>query len=75
MSPSGAALRDALQRALVERNEDHGTVCYLMLTEDEALDVASGYVPNSVKAMARLMLDYAEEDRRRAARPVRTKKR
>ena len=42
----------------------------LDLTEAEAIDLASGYVPKTVKVMLLLALDAAEDDRRRAARPV-----
>lgn len=43
---------------------------YLQLNEDDALDISSGYVPNAVKAQCRALLDWAEEDERRASRPV-----
>lgn len=43
---------------------------YIEVNEAQALDIASGYVPNDVKAAVRTMLDWQEEDRRRAARPV-----
>ena len=59
-----------LRAALLERNEEHGTEFYLLVNEEQALDLASGYVPNAVKAMARTMLDWQEEDRRRAERPM-----
>ena len=41
----------------------------LDLTEAEAIDLCSGYVPSSIKAMLLLALDAAAEDRRRANRP------
>ena len=43
---------------------------YILVNHDHALAIASGYVPDSVKAQARTMLDWREEDERRAARPV-----
>ena len=41
----------------------------LDLTEAEAIDLTSGYVPTSIKAMLLLALDAAAEDTRRANRP------
>jgi hypothetical protein len=64
----------ALRRALVERNAEHVPEFYVLVTEEQADDLASGYVPASVRAMVRTMLDWQDEDRRRAARPVRTRK-
>ncbi len=55
---------------LEERNAEHGTEFYVLVTEGQALDLASGYVPDSVKAMVRAMIEWREEDERRAARPV-----
>jgi hypothetical protein len=49
-------------------------VIWLHLSEAQAEDVASGYVPRSIKCVLRELLDYAEEDIRRAERPVSTKK-
>ncbi len=40
------------------------------VTEAQAVAMAGGYVPNSVKSILRELLDYAEEDERRAARPL-----
>jgi len=39
-------------------------------TESQMLDMASGYVPVSIRAAMMAALDWAEEDRRRAGRPV-----
>jgi hypothetical protein len=43
---------------------------YMELTPGQAFDLASGYVPTAVQAMAVSMLDWQDADRRRAARPV-----
>ena len=55
---------------LAARMTEHGTTFYVELNEDQAEDVASGYVPSDVKAQVRCMLDWQEEDRRRAERPL-----
>ena len=47
----------------------------ITVSEDQAVDLASGYVCGSVKSAIRELLDYAEEDRRRAERPARRKRR
>ena len=60
--------------SLDHRNAEHETEWYVLLNDEQALDIASGYVPNAVKAMVRTMLDWREEDERRAARPVRKAK-
>jgi hypothetical protein len=44
---------------------------WLRLTEDQAEHIAGGYVPRSVKAILRELLDYQLEDERRAGRPIR----
>lgn len=62
------------QADLEARREAHGHVMHFQISEAEALDLASGYVPLSVQAMAKSMLDWADEDRRAAARPVRGRK-
>jgi hypothetical protein len=48
------------------------TTCYLKVSEDEARELASGYVPQTVIAMCRLMLaeNDGTRDQQRAARPV-----
>jgi hypothetical protein len=42
----------------------------VVLSEEQATALASGYVPNAVKSILRELLDYELEDLRRAARPV-----
>jgi hypothetical protein len=61
----------ALKQELAQRNAEHETEFYVLINEDQAVDLASGYVPTAVKAMVLTMLDWQAEDRRRAARPVR----
>lgn len=63
-----------VRQALVESNPEMETAFYVLLTEAQALDIASGYVPNSVKAMVRTMLDWQDDDRRLAARPIHHKR-
>lgn len=72
MSPEAA--RQLLRDELADRREEHGTIYSFAFTEDQTIDLASGYVPNAVKAMARASLEWAEEDRRRAERPMRKRK-
>lgn len=59
-----------LRAELRERTAEHGTIYYFHFTEDQVEDMAYGLVPMSVKAMCRACLDWADEDRRRAQRPV-----
>ncbi|HLX21653.1 MAG TPA: hypothetical protein VKR23_16020 [Gaiellaceae bacterium] len=40
------------------------------MNEAQAVDLASGCVPLVVVAQVRTMLDWQDQDRRRAARPV-----
>lgn len=54
----------ALRQALFERTNERGTDFYVLVTEAQAEDLASGYVPTSVKAMVRTMLDWQLEDQR-----------
>lgn len=42
---------------------------WLLISEDDAVDLCSGYVPLTVKAKCLQLLDYRREDERRAARP------
>lgn len=65
------AIRDQLRADLTTRLAEHGTMFSLELTEADALDLASGYVPTAVKAAILAMLDWTREDERRAARPTR----
>lgn len=48
---------------------------WLHLTEQQAEDLASGYVSAATKSRLRELLDYRVEDERRAARPVRKARR
>lgn len=65
------AIRDECAR----RNVEHEPGFYILVNEAQAEDLAAGYVPLVVKAMARTMLDWEDEERRRAARPALKKKR
>lgn len=66
---------DVIRRELAARMLEHGTVFSLQLTEADALDLASGYVPDTIKAGCLAMLDWQREDERRAARPSRRRTR
>lgn len=59
-----------LRQWLLHEHSDHTTRFCFEFTEEQVLDLASGYVPNSLKAACRAALDWAEEDQRRADRPV-----
>jgi acetoin utilization deacetylase AcuC-like enzyme len=62
-----------LRVEIADRNMEHAPEWYLMLNESEMIDIASGFVPSTVRAMALFSLDQHNEDRRRASRPARTK--
>ena len=67
--------REDMRAYLDQINAEHGgTDFYILVKEEQAIDIASGYVPNSVKAQVRAMLDWQDEDRRRAERPVKPSK-
>jgi hypothetical protein len=53
--------------------EDGESVFHLQLASSQMIDLASGYVPADVRAMCLAALDWREDDRRRAARPVQRK--
>lgn len=62
--------------AALEPEIDDGTGewFYVRCSEGQALDIASGYVPNAVRAMVTTMLDWQRQDALRAERPVKTPK-
>ena len=74
LSPSAVAKIDALRAELLQRQGEHGTVYGFEFTEAQVEDMAAGYVPRDVVAAMRAALDWAEEDRRRAGRPIRKTK-
>lgn len=50
--------------------------CWLSVTEDEAVDLAAGYAPKTVQAMARMACETDDARcRRNAAKPLRPKAR
>lgn len=63
-----------LQAELEPRMAERGPVFWIEVSEQQATDIASGYVPNAVKAMVTCMLDFRRQDELRAARPVPKKK-
>lgn len=38
------------------------TLFYLQVSEQDLIDLSAGYVPNSIKGMARTSLDWSLED-------------
>lgn len=52
-----------------QANDEPGSI-WILLTENQAEAVSSGYVPRSVKSALREMLDCDLEDQRRAERPT-----
>jgi hypothetical protein len=61
----------SLRDELLERNATHETLFRVELSESQAADIASGYVPDAVKAMMVCMLDWRRQDELRAQRPIR----
>jgi hypothetical protein len=60
----------ALSAELAQRNEEHEEAFYILVTKDQALDLSSGYVPLLVRSMARTMLEWQDDLKRAAERPV-----
>jgi hypothetical protein len=57
--------------ASVGRPPTETTFALVDLSEAQILDLAQGFVPRVVRAMAAGCLDWRDEDERRAGRPVR----
>ena len=55
-------------------HDDHETLVSLVVSLEDIHDLASGYVPAVVKANCLGVLQLEDEDRRRAARPVRRRR-
>ena len=75
--PFGPEAEDRMQQIraeLAQRNAEHEPGFYVLINEAQAEDLASGYVPLAVKAMCRTMLDWQDEERRCAERPVRKRR-
>jgi hypothetical protein len=51
------------------RTAEDETIYSIQMTEAQIADLASGFVPSAVKALCLGALDWADEDRRKAARP------
>jgi hypothetical protein len=73
-SPEWVNRLEALRQELLAQGGP-GTEFVFRFTEGQLLDLASGYVPVGLKAAFMAALDWSEEDRRRAARPVQPHKR
>ena len=59
---------------LLHEYDDDEPVYQIQLSPSQMMDLASGYVPTTVKAMCLASLDWREEDKRRAASSVRPAK-
>ena len=73
MSGSSLTFHERLTLLLHEYDCEDGeaaSVFHLQLASSQMIDLASGYVPQDVRAMCLAALDWREDDRRRAARPV-----
>lgn len=57
---------DELRKLLLRENGDQVTMFHFQFTDEQVLDLASGLVPDSLKAAFRAALDWYEEDKRRA---------
>lgn len=57
---------EELRKLLLQENGDQETRFAFTFTDAQVLDLASGYVPDSLKASFRAALDWHEEDQRRA---------
>lgn len=62
-------LRAHTRAELETRQAEIETVYSLQFTEADLIQLASGFVPSAVKAMAIAALDWHAEDQRRADRP------
>jgi len=60
-------LNPDLRAELAARNAEHETEYYLQFSEDQLIDLASGFVPTAVIAKARFALDTIDADQRKAA--------
>lgn len=66
---------EELRKLLLQENGAQVTQFQFSFTDEQVLDLASGYVPDSLKAAFRAALDWYEEDKRRAAAPAKKRKR
>ena len=75
MNEAAERQRAALLDHLQARRDEHVEEFYLLVTEDQCLDLAAGIPPLAVQAMARALLDWTDAARRNAAKPIRTTRR
>lgn len=64
------ALRN--QNRLELESSEQETIFHLELTEADAMDLASGFVPMAIRAACIAGLDWERDDQRRALRPVKS---
>lgn len=69
-SPDFMRRLEALRAEFMRAQDGQPTTFLFQFDEAQLLDMASGFVPASVQAAMMAALDWAEGDRRRAARPV-----
>lgn len=67
-------LTDAVRAELARRRAEHEPEFYVQISESEGKDLAAGFVPLAVQARVRTMLEWEDQDRRRAARPVKRRR-
>jgi hypothetical protein len=72
LSPDFVRRLDELRHELLVEL-DGSTRFWFQFDEEQMLDLASGYVPDALKAAFMVALDWHREDERRAARPVKVK--
>lgn len=66
LSPEAVAQIEQLRQLLMVELGDQTTTHHFALNDAQVLDLAAGYVPDSLKAMFRASLDWHAEDQRRA---------
>lgn len=66
LSPEAVLQIEELRQLLLVENGTQTTDFHFCFTDAQVLDLASGYVPDALKAAFRAALDWHEEDKRRA---------
>lgn len=74
LSPEAVDYIEGLRKFLLVENGGQSTRFCFEFDEEQVLELAAGYVPDSLKAAFRAALDWHEEDNRRAAAPARRPK-
>ena len=58
----------SLRAELAQRNEERSTDWYVLVNDEQAWELAHGFVCNEVKAMVRTMLEWRKQDEAAAVR-------